>query len=75
MLRNNVLLFGSGGHLTQTKLIPAIKHNNMSYIPLSRQILTKMITVLCIMTTIAKNSILNLKNVVWPNKKYNIKIS
>lgn len=37
MNRNNVLLFGARGHLAKTKLIPAIKQNNMSYIPLSRQ--------------------------------------
>ena len=37
MHRNNVLLFGARGHLARTKLIPAIKQNNMSYIPLSRQ--------------------------------------
>ena len=32
----NVFLFGARGHLAQTKLIPALKHNKMKYIPLSR---------------------------------------
>lgn len=34
---NNVLLFGSRGHLARTKLIPALKSQNIDYVPLSRQ--------------------------------------
>jgi glucose-6-phosphate 1-dehydrogenase len=33
----NVLLFGARGHLSRTKLIPALKSSNIKYIPLTRQ--------------------------------------
>lgn len=34
---NNVLLFGSRGHLARTKIIPALKSCNLNYVPLSRR--------------------------------------
>ena len=33
----NVILFGARGHLARTKLIPCLKHQNIPYVPMSRQ--------------------------------------